>query len=408
MLKRYIEDAIINHFKELRQLVILVGPRQVGKTTLAKSLIPDLKQGVNYFNWDIAAHRKILLTQIFSGKVELKSGEKDVLVFDEIHKYPRWKNAIKGLFDKYEPNTHWIITGSAVLDVYRKGQDSLVGRSFNYHLCPFTVAELFETFRNKTFSLDTLLETEISKPDDETQNTFDSLLKFGGFPEPYLKKSDSFLRRWRATRLDKLINQDLASIEHLKHLALVEKLMFLLPERVGSPLSTNSLREDLEVHFATVKHWIGLLEKIFYGFAIYPYTVQSSRMLKKEAKWYLWDWTEIDNEGFRFENMVAVHLLKYVHYMNDLGIDELSLHYVRDKEKREADFLICRKRKPLLLVECKLHDITPSKSLSHFARILTTKNAIQLVRDDIDPITFRYDRIKVDVLPASSFLRELV
>lgn len=389
-------------------MVFLVGPRQVGKTTLAKSLLSNPIDGINYFNWDIAAHRKVLSTQIFTDKVDLSGSERRIIVFDEIHKFPRWKNAIKGLFDKYEPNSHWIITGSAALNVYRKGQDSLMGRSFTYHLCPFSVAEALGSAPLKDNPLENLITCEISKPDDKTNKIFELLLKFSGFPEPFLKENEAFLRRWRTSRLDRLINQDLAGTESLKNLPLVEQLMFLMPERVGSPLSLNSLREDLEVHFATIKHWVELLERVFYGFKIRPYGGHSARMLKKEAKWYLWDWTEITDEGFRFENLIAVHLMKYVYYVNDLGIDNLSLHFVRDKEKREVDFLICRRKKPFLLIECKLRDQTPSKSLIHFARVLKPKRSIQLTADAIDPVTIRDKDIKVDILPAASFLLHLV
>lgn len=388
-------------------MVFLVGPRQVGKTTLARSLISNPKDGLNYFNWDVAAHRKILSTQIFSGKLDMSGEEKNVVVFDEIHKYGRWKNALKGLFDKYEPNTKWIVTGSAALDVYRKGQDSLVGRSFTYHLCPLSVAELSSP-ANKEGLINHLIDCPFHKPSEDVQKTFDKLMQFGGFPEPFLKESISFLNRWRVSRLDKLINQDLASIEHLKNLAIVEQLMFLLPERTGNPLSINSLREDLEVHFTTVKHWVKLLERVFYGFTLRPFSGRLSRTLKKEGKWYLWDWTEIPNMGYRLENLVAVHLLKLTHYINDLGLGNLSLHYIRDKEKREVDFVVCGQNKPLLLIECKLQETTPSNSLIYFSRLLKPKRSIQLVAEGIEPVNFDEEGLKVEIVPASAFLNELV
>ncbi len=382
-------------------MAFIAGPRQVGKTTLAKGLVPNLEPSVNYFNWDLAEHRKILLKEVFYGKTDLKDDKRKIIIFDEIHKYPRWKNTLKGLFDKNEPDTHWIVTGSAALNVYRKGQDSLLGRCFSYHLSPLSVAEIVGKG-------DANIAQQFESPSQVMMEAFSALMNFSGFPEPFLRGEKSFLARWRTTRLERIINQDLSKTEHLKNLPLVENLMFLLPERVGSPLSLNSLREDLEVHHATVKHWIELLERVFYGFAIRPYSSKLSRALKKEPKWYLWDWSELEDEGYRFENMVAVHLLKYVHYINDTGLGNLSLHYVRDKEKREVDFLICKERRPELLIECKLKDRNVHDALIHYAGVLRPKRAIQLTAEDFSPLSVRKDSGIIEIVPAAAFLAGLV
>lgn len=404
--KRYIFEALQKHLATFRQMAFLVGPRQVGKTTLAQSFLDPVLPQVNYFNWDAPAHRRILTTKILSGQERLGRPEQGKIVFDEIHKYPRWKNALKGLFDTHEPETHWIVTGSAMLGVYRRGQDSLLGRYFPYHLAPFSVAEVV----GQTHSVplpQNLAHLECASPTSEAQEAFQSLLRFGGFPEPLFRAEESFLSRWRTARLDRLINQDLASTEMIRQLPLVEHLMFLLPERVGSPLSLNNLREDLEVHFATVKHWMDLLQRVFYGFFIRPYAKKSARMLKKEAKWYLWDWTEITDPGTRFENLVAVHLKKYVDYLNDLGLGEVELHYVRDKEKREVDFLLSSQRKPVFLVECKLSERAPSQALGRFAKLLGVSRAVQLTEGEGPSKTIQ-EGITLEVLPAASFLKHLV
>lgn len=402
---RYLKPALGRHLKTLRQMAFLTGPRQVGKTTLAQSFLPSSQPGVNYFNWDVPAHRQVLLKDIFPGRNRLEGSGRDILVFDEIHKYPRWKNTLKGLFDMHEPKTHWMITGSAMLNVYRRGQDSLMGRQFTYHLAPFSVAEL-------SGICEPMMPPDVEnlmaeKPETSSREALESLLRFGGFPEPLFKATDSFLTRWRTTRLDRLVNQDLAATEHLRHLPLVENLMLLLPERVGSPLSLNSLRQDLEIHHGTVKHWMDLLERVFYGFYVPPYSRRLARSLRREAKWYLWDWTSLQDPGARFENLVAVHLKKYVDYVNDSGAGTLSLHYVRDKEKREVDFLVCSERNPFLLVECKVSDTTPASSLIYFGLQLGLKTVIQLVQGGDGRIVER-EGLRVLVLPAASFLRRLV
>lgn len=410
MLQRYLYKPLDEHLSTLRQMVFLVGPRQIGKTTLSQTLLPVVTSGVNYFNWDLLLHRKVLTTEIFRGHRDLTDPQMKRIVLDEIHKYPRWKNSLKGLFDHYEPkHTHWIITGSASLNVYRKGQDSLLGRCFTYHLCPFTVAEMAPNkVADQKKSLDDFMNIPFEPANKQAEEVFDHLMMFGGFPEPFLKQSSSFLPRWHSSRLERLINQDLATTEHLKNLSLVENLVFLLPERVGSLLSINNLRENLEVHFATVKHWLELLERVFYGLMIRPYSQKLSRLLLKEGKWYLWDWSEITDLSMRFENLVAIHLMKYVLYQNELGLDDLSLHYIRDKEKREVDFVICRRHKPVLLVECKLNDQNPSPHLAYFAERLGIKKAFQLVATKgMTPRSIQ-KKVVVNILPASAFLKELV
>lgn len=404
-MSRYLTPAITQHLSDLRQMVFLTGPRQVGKTTLAKSFLHPVMPGVNYFNWDVVAERKELLANIFTGKRAL--GGEGVIVFDELHKYLRWKNTLKGLFDRFEPHTRWIITGSARLDVHRRGQDSLLGRHFTYHLAPYSVAELLSN-TNPASAVELLNSAVNSTMTTTAHEALASLDHFGGFPEPLFTAKDSFVRRWRENRLDRLVNQDLGGLEALRNLPLVEQLMMLLPPRVGSPLSINSLREDLEVHFATVKHWLELLENVYYGFFLRPFSPKTGRMLKKESKWYLWDWSELEDPAARFENLVAVHLRKYVDFMRDTGKASLSLHFVRDKERREVDFVICDQRKPVVLVECKLSDATLDDSLLYFARKLKVASAVQVVKAEIPPRQVGNDPCPTWVLPAAQFLQALV
>jgi predicted AAA+ superfamily ATPase len=405
MIERYLKAPIAEHIKKFRQMIFLTGPRQVGKTTLAKSLLGSVVDGVNYLNWDLAAHRRLLTTGIFQGKVDLGEPGRKLMVFDEIHKYPRWKNALKGLFDRYEPHTRWVITGSAALNIFRKGQDSLIGRSFVYHLFPLSVAEaagLGNPIMPEGFAASDLAGNEV--PDA----VLTRLLEFGGFPEPFLKEDGAFLKRWRSSRLERLVNQDLASTEHIRNLPILEHLMFMLPSRTGNPLSINGLRENLEVHHATVSHWIDLLERIFYGFRLRPFSGKIERALKKEAKWYLWDWTEVEDPGIRFENLVAVHLLKYVQYINDLGLGKIDIFYLRDKQKREVDFMLTTGGKPLMLIECKLNEESPAESLVYYAKRLGVPRAVQLLRADIAPQSKTVNGAKISILPAGRFLSNLV
>ncbi len=409
MQARYLYLHLDQHLQEHRQMLFLSGPRQCGKTTLARHLLSNVQDGTNYYNWDNSAHRKKLLSQVFLGKLRLDSPGMDRLCFDEIHKYKRWKNTLKGLFDTYEPgHTHWIVTGSARLDVFRKGQDSLVGRYFSYHLFPFSVAELHSSRSDPKPRIEDLLRGGFSRASQESVQIQDELLKWSGFPEPYLKKSAAFQTNWRNSRLERLVRQDLAQLENLKDLSLVENLLFLLPERVGQSLSINSLREELEVHFSTVKHWIELLERVYYGWTLKSYSDRLSKIIKKERKFYLWDWTELEDEGIRFENFIALHLLKYIYFVNDLGLDTLELYFLKDRNQHEVDFLICRKRKPIVAIECKLSDDSPSAGLAYFSERLKIPHAIQVVKNLNAPKKTKVRSVMIDVVPSADFLSKLV
>lgn len=406
---RYLEHPLNEHLQKLRQMVFITGPRQCGKTTLAKKLLGEVFPKENYFNWDLPDHRKFLLTQIFPGHFRLDQENQKRICFDEIHKYKRWKNTLKGLFDHYEPkHSHWIVTGSALLNVYRRGQDSLLGRHFTYHLFPFSIAECASGTKKDQNSLGDILKYEFTSPATALADYQESILELTGFPEPLFSGSKSFLSRWRTNRLDRLIQQDLMQTEQIKNLSLVENLVALLPSRVGNPLSINSLREDLEVHFTTVKHWIDLLERIFYLFRIRCYSKKLPRLMKKESKIYLWDWSEIEEPGLRFENMVAMHLLKFVFFQNDLGLADLSLHYLKDRYQREVDFLICDQKKPVCAIECKLSDTNPSPQLIYFARALGISKCFLVVKNLKSPKTLNLDHIQIEVVPSASFLGLLV
>ena len=271
-------------------MVFLGDPRQVGKTTLAQSLIKKYQDGhPAYLNWDSDMDRRMIRKRQWPASEPL-------IVFDEIHRLKTWRNFIKGVYDTLK-NTHsFLVTGSARLDHFRNGGDSLLGRYFYYRLHPFSLPELVYSKHN-----------------------MDKLFRFGGFPEPLLEQSQRNLKRWHLGRLSKLVKSDLRDLETVKDLDKVELLAEELPNRVGSPLSVRSLAEDLEVDPKTTKRWIGILDSLYYCFQIAPFGSTKIRAVKKEQKLYLWDWSQIEDEGVRFENMVACHLLKFCHFHQDVN-----------------------------------------------------------------------------------------
>ncbi|HLG18772.1 MAG TPA: AAA family ATPase [Bdellovibrionota bacterium] len=354
---RSVEPQILQDLRE--KFVFISGPRQVGKTELAKRIL-SLQPG-KYYNWDLIEDREAILKKQFV--------HDSLAVLDEVHKYERWKTFVKGIFDKYHEELKIIVTGSARLDIYRRGGDSLFGRYHLHYLHPFSVGELSGT---------EILPPKIIFEPLERGVLYDSLFEFGGFPEPLFKNSKEAHRRWSITRRERLIEEDVRSLTSIKLLGLLEHLMLLLPTKVGAPLSMNSLSRDLEVGFNTVKGWIENFERLFIAFRVSPFTQKITRSLKKEKKLYLWDWSQVESESARFENMVASHLWKAVTCWRSQGYGDFELRYLRDRDRREVDFCVIKDRRPWLLVEAKASDEQPSEPLYYFSNKLATP-AVQVL-----------------------------
>jgi uncharacterized protein len=366
---RYLQAAVAADLAI--KMVFIGGPRQVGKTSLARSLLPSPDCELNY---DVAAHRQAILRH------ELPA--RDFWFFDEIHKYRGWRNYLKGLFDEHGRRQRILVTGSARLDLYRFGGDSLQGRYFYLRLHPFSVAEL-----------------------GGHADTVPALLALGGFPEPFLSGSERFARRWALAYRERLVREEISSLETVSDLGRLELLAGALPERVGSPLSLNALREDLQVSHQTVARWVDMLERVYGIFRLAPFGAPMLRAVKKERKHYHYDWSVVANEGARFENLVASHLLKWVEYQIDTEGRPLELRYFRDIDGREVDFVVCQRGAPIALVECKLGDDAVSPGLRYLKARFPAVTAWQVsargVRDYVSADGVR-------VAPAVRMLCELV
>jgi predicted AAA+ superfamily ATPase len=391
MLKtRYLKPFIEKDIKN--KMVFLGGPRQVGKTTLAHIIGKEAFSKFSYLNWDNPEDRRKILAMQFDPEATL-------IIFDEIHKYRQWKNYIKGQFDKYKNRFSIFVTGSARLDLYQKGGDSLMGRYYYYRLHPFSQAEILELDPVVEPMKDLVFHSQV-----DSFSKFNELFSFGGFPEPFLAKDEETLRRWHNQRIDRLVKEDIRDIESIRDLSALQVLVEILPKRVGSLLSLNSLREDLNVAHGTIKLWMDILERFYYHFRIYPFSADSIKSLRKEAKLYLWDWSQVSDESARLENVVASHLLKLCHFLYDAKGYKAELFYVRDKDQREVDFLVTIDKKPWFAVEVKSTDQVISKSLRYFGRKLAIPFQYQLVRTK--NVDFLQDDIRV--MSADKFLSALV
>jgi len=386
---RYLVPDILEFLAE--KMVFIGGPRQVGKTTIAHALSATFSKNV-YLNWDNPLDKKHILRADWSRDTEL-------VILDEIHKYQRWKSHVKGLYDSYKNDHKFIITGSARLDIYRKGGDSMLGRYHYVRLHPFSVAELagarntFEPFK----------EIQIATKSD--RQTYETLYAFGGFPQPFLKATNRYHRIWLAERLERIFREDIRDLENVRDISLLQAMQTLLIPRVASLLSINSLREDLQVSHKAVSHWLDIVEMLYYIYRVRPYSEKLARTLKQEAKLFLWDWSEVEDASARFENMVGSHLLKFAHFMRDSEGYQTDLQYLRDKEKREVDFLLTVKGRPWFAAECKLNEETISPHLKYFGDRLKIPFLYQVVSK---PGIYRRDKSGVILISADRFFASLV
>src|SRR3989338_4786682 len=329
----YYLDFIKNICFKNDKMAFITGPRQVGKTTLALKLLEETGEG-KYYNWDDVEFKRNWMRDP-KKLVPQKVGVKQTIVFDELHKAPRWKPNLKGVYDLCHAFTNFLVTGSARLDIFRRGGESLFGRYFLLRMHPFTLGE----FQERTPHPDMILSS-LKRPLTSDSPRFERLFRFGGFPDPYLKADPALWNLWRQSRLERLIREDLLDLSRSQELSLMETCAALLPERVGSPFSVQSVAEDLQVSHPTVQRWLTWFSQLFYLYFVPPYSKKISRSFKKQPKAYLFDWSEVSSEGARFENLVASHFLKACHFWTDSGVGRADLFYLRDKEKREVDFFI--------------------------------------------------------------------
>ncbi len=386
---RYLTDNILNDLKN--KMVFIGGARQVGKTTLARDIISKKFKNSSYYNWDFNLDRK----KIISGELP---GENSLLIFDEIHKYKKWKTLIKGIYDSYKDKYKIIVTGSARLNIFRRSGDSLQGRYHYYTLHPFSLAEL-ENICNNIHPFE-----EINFNSKFYNSTFESLLTFGGFPEPFLSQDSKTLRRWHNEKLERLFKEDIRDVENIRDIHSMRLLGDILPSKAANQLSINNLSEDLEVSHRGISNWLNVLEAFYYSFRVYPFSSKIIRSLKKESKLYLIDWSEIENEGTRFENLIASHLLKFVQYLYESEGYKAELFYLRNVDKKEVDFLITINRKPWFSVETKLSDKNPSSNILYFKERLKIPYNYQVVKEEM--IDIQKDGIRI--ISASKFLSGLI
>src|SRR5215469_997598 len=388
---------LADHLERHRQMALVSGPRQVGKTTSCRSVSNE------YLNWDNADDRRLLLRGPASLAqalhLDILRAKPPVATLDELYKYTKWKGLLKGFFDSYGDRVRLIITGSSRIEIFRRGGDSLMGRYFLYRMHPWSVAESRRT---------DLPKKEVHASEEVRSSDWDALWEHGGFPEPFLRRDTRFTRRWRSLRYEQLSREDLREVARVSDLGTLETLMQILGECSTQQLIYSNLAREIGVSVDTVKRWIDLLARLHYGFLVRPWFRNVAKSLRKEPKWFLRDWSGVADDGARAETVVACHLLKAIEGWTDLGFGDFELRYLRDKQKREVDFLVVKDRKPWFMVEVKLNETSLSPSLVHFQAQTQATHAFQLVVSRAyEPVDcFRVHR--PIVVPARTFLSQLL
>jgi uncharacterized protein len=381
------------------KMVLLAGPRQAGKTTLAQALIE--KDSGAYFNYDVLPHRQAL-------RALALPEDRQLWVFDELHKLRTWRNWLKGVYDLHHAKHPILVTGSARLDLYGRGGDSLQGRYFRHRLHPFTLSEALGVRASPDADPNAILAMDHGVPAGAA-DALALMMQRGSFPEPFLAASNVAAKRWRMSYASLIIREELRELEHVRDLDRVELLYDRLPEVVGSVLSLNALREDLEVSFEAVRRWVGIFDALYATFRVAPYGPPKIKAVKKEQKLYFWDFGRVTSESARFENLVLFHLLRYCHWLEDVHGERAELRYLRDVNGREVDAIVMRERKPWLAVEVKLDDAPLDRSLRYMLERAPIAHAFQVsLRGQRDVSVPNVGRATVRLLPAVRFLTALV
>lgn len=404
-IKRIYQSIIDEHLEKYsNKMVLLAGPRQVGKTTLGHMVLNNESYNEIYLNWDNRNKQKLItggfgdILQSFASNALSEQDKVNVVYFDELHKYKKWKSLLRGYQSELTQDSRIIVTGSARMEAYKKGGESLKGISFLYHVFPVSVAEIINQIPKSI---------GINEPNEIDQQQWESLLRFGGFPDPYLHSSQAFYNRWAKDRDYQLFHEDLREIDKSIDVKNIKNLSELLKHRVKSPVDYNKLANHLDVGESDVRRWISQLENLYYCFSIQPWYKQPSKSVRRNPKIYLWDWSELSDKGARYENLVAVHLKKAIEFWNDNG-GHYDLFYLRNDEK-ELDFLVTRDDLPWLAVEVKSSRENIDNAFNSFAQYLKdVPHVLQVVGNMPYKNLDCFSQHGVTVVPMVSFLSQLI
>jgi len=391
---------MLNNVVNDKKILLVTGARQAGKTTIAKQFMEGFTNKI-YFNYD--SDRKYLLNNPKFYEEQNKTDDSPLLaVFDELHKYKNWKTYMKGNYDRNRDDFRFIVTGSGDLNISYKTKESLAGRFELIHVFPFTLNEFFSRRTYNDFFKNPV-ELSGFNNNKASSETMENLLSTSPFPEPFLKSSKHFYKRWAKSYFPQIINIDLKYSAVFHELDKLETLFDILSLKVCSGFSFSNVANDIEVSPPTVKQWMKLLESHFLTFSITPYG-KFTRTIKKQKKVYLHDYGRIENESSKYENFIALELFRFVKNASDIG-EEVDIFYLKDKDQREVDFLITYNGKPFLLIEAKENE-EETKNLKHFQNMFKIPAILLLRKSGVHKLITN-DKYKITIVSAERFLSTL-
>jgi uncharacterized protein len=403
MQKRKYYKNIWADFNKEKEMILISGARQTGKTTMAKD-IASKEPVSHYFNYDVAENKTKILTQpTFFEEIDRKENDQPLIILDEIHKYKEWKNYLKGVYDGFADEFRFLVTGSGRLDLSRKRGDALAGRYLHFHLFPFTIGEISSPSIRQ---VSPEILRELPEQNNVARDLWETMFQVSGFPEPCLKGTGLKYRRWAHSYHSQVIRDDIRNEFAVRQIDTMEALYSLITNCVGSPFSASNQANTLKISHNTVSSWLAIFEQFFLVFKLRPYSKKITRSLVKEPKIYFYDYCRIQDEALRFENMVAVELSRAVTLWTDFGFGEYQLWYLRNKEKQEVDFLVTENTQPLFMVEAKFSDVAVSPNLIKFQNALNVP-AIQLVHQKNVARKIKNEKNVVIVASAADWLAEL-
>ena len=387
MIKRHLEGICFDE-EFGRQMRFVSGPRQVGKTTLARNYLDKHGFPQLYFNWDLRQVRDRYIDDPYFFETSVYDSRKNSAIpwvcMDEIHKMPKWKNILKDFFDKFESVARFVITGSARLDMFRRAGDPLTGRYFMFHLFPLCLSEAVGNPLPQPYADESAVDFLHRRFDEalDHQDTLDQLLEYTGFPEPFAAARLRFFRRWQSDMVDQILREDVRDLTRIIDAENVARLIRQLPARIGSPLSLNGLREDLNVSYTAIRNALKALQLTYVVFLIPPFHRNVARSLTKEQKAYFFDWSRCHVPAVRFENYAAVELKSLTALWREKGLGDFELSYVRTRDGKETDFLIVKDENPWCLIETKLKDVAVAGHHYKQAESLGNIPVVQLCHEE--------------------------
>jgi predicted AAA+ superfamily ATPase len=405
MLDRPLYRHLFRELTKEKRMVFLSGARRVGKTTLGE-LIGEGFVNQDYVNCESPQDRtRLIRSPAYFESIERRDESTPLVVLDEINRHRGWRKYVKGAYDRTEGDYQFLLIGSSRMDYPQRRGDSLAGRYYLLSLWPFTQAELGRANQPWRGFFENPLQVSMERH-GELRELWEGLGEHSGFPEPFLAGRTTAYRRWSNAYAEQLIREDMRDLTGIKAIAELETLYHLLPAQVGQPLSVPGLANGLQVAYNTVRSWLGTLQRFFTVFSLSPWSRGVPRAIREGQKVYLADIPRVREPAARFENAVALELLRAVTSWTELGFGRFGLHFIRTKDGQEVDFLVVEDSRPVLLVDAALKAQQPSPALIKFQDALKVP-AVQLVGTAEGYRRIPNDGQTIVIAPASQYLAGL-